>query len=60
MHGVCGNGTCQNIPGSFVCSCKEGFENSEMMQVCIGKLLKLVLSQYCYLLLFYLKLFFYI
>ena len=38
MHGVCGNGTCLNQPGSFVCDCKEGFESSIMMQVCMGKL----------------------
>lgn len=36
MHGVCGDGECQNIPGSFVCKCKEGYETSQLMQVCMG------------------------
>lgn len=37
MHGVCGDGTCKNVPGSFVCDCNEGFESAMMMQVCVGK-----------------------
>lgn len=37
MHGVCGNGTCKNAPGTFFCDCNEGFESAMMMQVCIGK-----------------------
>jgi hypothetical protein len=36
MHGVCGDGECQNVPGSFVCKCKEGYETSQLMQVCMG------------------------
>ncbi|KAF6210291.1 hypothetical protein GE061_013395 [Apolygus lucorum] len=35
LHGVCGNGTCQNIPGSFECECKEGYESTAMMKVCM-------------------------
>jgi hypothetical protein len=38
MAGVCGNGTCQNIGGSFTCDCDEGFEATMMMQTCMGKL----------------------
>lgn len=38
MHGVCGNGTCQNTDGSFICDCDEGFESTMMMQVCMGEL----------------------
>lgn len=37
MRGVCGNGTCENIDGSFTCNCNEGFESTMMMQVCMGK-----------------------
>jgi len=36
MHGVCGDGDCQNIPGSFECKCKEGYETSQLLQVCTG------------------------
>jgi len=36
MAGVCGNGTCQNIPGSFTCDCDVGFEATMMMQTCMG------------------------
>lgn len=39
MHGVCGNGTCRNTPGNFLCDCKEGYESTMMMQVCMGKLI---------------------
>ena len=39
MRGVCGNGTCQNTAGSFVCDCDEGFESTMMMQICMGKFL---------------------
>lgn len=42
MHGVCGDGECQNIPGSFVCKCKDGYETSQLMQVCMGNCLILV------------------
>jgi hypothetical protein len=24
MHGVCGNGTCIDVPGSFTCKCDPG------------------------------------
>jgi Calcium-binding EGF domain. len=37
MHGVCGDGVCQNTPGNFICNCKEGYESTMMMQVCMGK-----------------------
>jgi len=37
MHGVCGDGTCRNTPGNFICDCKEGYESTMMMQVCMGK-----------------------
>jgi hypothetical protein len=37
MHGVCGDGTCRNTPGNFICDCKEGYESAMMMQVCMGK-----------------------
>lgn len=37
MHGVCGDGDCQNVPGSFVCKCKDGYETSQLMQVCMGR-----------------------
>lgn len=38
MHGVCGeNGECQNIPGSFECRCKEGYESHPMLRVCTGR-----------------------
>lgn len=37
MRGVCGNGTCQNTAGSFICDCDEGFESTMMMQVCMGE-----------------------
>lgn len=40
MHGVCGDGECQNVPGSFVCKCKEGYETSQLMQVCMGNDIK--------------------
>lgn len=40
MRGVCGNGTCQNTAGSFICDCDEGFESTMMMQVCMGKFLE--------------------
>jgi len=43
MHGVCGDGECQNIPGSFVCKCKEGYETSQLMQVCMGTQLIIIL-----------------
>jgi len=36
MHGVCGDGECQNVPGSFACKCKEGYETSRLTQVCTG------------------------
>lgn len=36
LHGVCGEGECQNVPGSFECLCKEGFTNG-MTKECIGK-----------------------
>ena len=35
MKGVCGNGTCVDIPGSFTCKCDPGFEVTPMMQVCM-------------------------
>jgi hypothetical protein len=35
MTGVCGNGTCIDIPGSFTCNCDSGFEITPMMQVCM-------------------------
>ena len=34
---VCGNGTCENEPGTFRCDCFDGFESSMMMQMCMGK-----------------------
>lgn len=37
MRGVCGDGECENVPGSFVCKCKEGYETSRLTQVCTGK-----------------------
>ena len=34
---LCGNGTCNNIAGSFRCDCFTGFENAAMMmEVCVG------------------------
>ena len=27
MHGVCGNGTCIDVPGSFTCKCDPGVES---------------------------------
>jgi hypothetical protein len=42
MHGVCGDGTCRNTPGNFICDCKEGYESTMMMQVCMGKQYDLV------------------
>lgn len=38
MHGVCGDGECQNLPGTFTCKCKEGYETSQLMQVCMGNI----------------------
>ena len=35
--GVCGNGTCVNEPGTYGCDCDPGFENHQLMQMCIGK-----------------------
>ena len=26
MHGVCGNGTCIDVPGSFTCKCDPGIQ----------------------------------
>lgn len=37
MHGVCGDGVCRNTPGNFECDCKEGYESSSMMRVCMGQ-----------------------
>lgn len=37
MHGVCGDGMCQNVPGNFQCDCKDGYESSSMMQICVGQ-----------------------
>lgn len=37
MHGVCGDGVCRNTPGNFQCDCKEGYESSSIMQVCVGQ-----------------------
>lgn len=35
---LCGNGTCNNIAGSFRCDCFTGFENAAMMmEVCVGR-----------------------
>jgi len=51
MHGVCGDGECQNIPGSFVCKCKDGYETSQLMQVCMGNwliILKIWYTSYNY------------
>lgn len=42
MHGVCGDGTCRNTPGNFICDCKEGYESTMLMQVCMGKQYDLV------------------
>lgn len=46
MHGVCGDGECQNIPGSFVCKCKEGYETSQLMQICMGKFNRLQITSF--------------
>lgn len=45
MHGVCGDGECQNIPGSFMCKCKDGYETSQLMQVCMGNYLQFLVSK---------------
>jgi len=34
---VCGNGTCENTAGRFICHCLPGFESTMMMQVCMGR-----------------------
>lgn len=36
MSGTCGDGVCQNTPGGFICKCNEGYENTKVMQVCMG------------------------
>lgn len=33
--GVCGNGTCIDVPGSFTCDCDPGFAITPLMQVCM-------------------------
>ena len=35
IEGVCGNGTCIDVPGSFTCDCDPGFEITPLMQVCM-------------------------
>ena len=34
--GMCPNGVCVNIDGSYVCRCDPGFRQSPNQQICIG------------------------
>lgn len=36
LGGLCQNGRCINLPGSFRCECFEGFEPSQDYSKCIG------------------------
>ena len=42
---VCGNGSCENTPGRFICHCLQGFESTMMMQVCSGRYYTHTLAQ---------------
>ena len=34
--GMCPNGVCVNVDGSYVCRCDPGFRQSPNQQICIG------------------------
>lgn len=40
QNGMCANGQCINMAGSFKCQCKPGFVLSSTGHACIGKILK--------------------
>lgn len=34
---ICGaEGECQNVPGKFVCKCRDGYESHPLMLTCVG------------------------
>ena len=35
--GICGEGQCTNVPGSYHCICYDGFSVSPDMKICVGK-----------------------
>ena len=35
--GMCPNGECFNIDGSYKCRCNEGYKQSPNQQICVGK-----------------------
>ena len=35
--GICGNGTCTNVPGSYLCTCAVGFKRGRSSPSCQGK-----------------------
>jgi len=37
--GMCPNGECVNVAGSYKCQCNPGYKQSPNQQICIGKLL---------------------
>ena len=34
--GMCPNGVCVNVDGSYICRCNTGFRQSPNQQICIG------------------------
>uniref|UniRef100_A0A674JPJ0 Fibrillin 2 n=1 Tax=Terrapene triunguis TaxID=2587831 RepID=A0A674JPJ0_9SAUR len=47
--GICENGRCVNIIGSYRCECNEGFQSSPSGTECLGKLISLAyISRFCF------------
>ena len=47
--GMCPNGECINMDGSYKCICKDGYKQSPNQQICIGNITtnNMLLSQTC-------------
>ena len=45
-EGMCPNGQCINVDGSYKCHCNDGYKQSPNQQICIGKLLRSTFTSY--------------